>query len=187
MHTLLIHISQFHYSGLPSAPSRSKTMATSSLSLPSTLTPHSKSPVYPRCFSQSPSPPLLSFTRTLKPYRAKPTSVILPNGNSVCLTVKAQALDFLGSFFEGGGSRSDDDPTRSDDDPTSVPPVGTATAVEEKEEPQCPPGLRQYETMMVLRPDMSEDERLALTQKYEEVIIRYIHPPVLAKFIVKMR
>jgi small subunit ribosomal protein S6 len=32
-----------------------------------------------------------------------------------------------------------------------------------------PRGLRQYETMAVLRPDMSEDERLALTQKYEEV------------------
>ena len=49
-----------------------------------------------------------------------------------------------------------------------------ATAVEEKEEPQCPPGLRQYETMAVLRPDMSEDERLSLTQKYEEVYIIYI-------------
>ncbi|KAJ0047681.1 hypothetical protein Pint_14889 [Pistacia integerrima] len=141
-------------------------MATSSLSLPSTLTPHSKSPIYPHCFNQSLSPPLLSFTRTLKPFRAKPKSVILTNGNSVTLTVKAQTLDFSGSFFEGGGFGSDDDPT-------SVPPgsVGTATAVEEKEEPQCPPGLRQYETMVVLRPDMSEDERLALTQKYEELLV----------------
>ncbi|XP_044484790.1 30S ribosomal protein S6 alpha, chloroplastic [Mangifera indica] len=138
-------------------------MATSSLS---TLTPHSKSPVYPHFFSQSPSPALLSFTRILKPFRMKTKSVILPNGNSVSLVVKAQTVDFSGSFFEGGGFGSDDDPK-------SGPPesFGTATAVEEKELPQCPPGLRQYETMMVLRPDMSEDERLALTQKYEELLV----------------
>ncbi|KAF5183231.1 30s ribosomal protein s6 alpha protein, partial [Thalictrum thalictroides] len=49
------------------------------------------------------------------------------------------------------------------------PSAGSSIALaEEKEEPQCPPGLRQYETMVVLRPDMSEDERLTLTQKYEE-------------------
>lgn len=52
--------------------------------------------------------------------------------------------------------------------PTSSSSVAVA---EEKEEPQCPPGLRQYETMAVLRPDMTEDERLALTNKYEELII----------------
>lgn len=69
-------------------------------------------------------------------------------------------MDFSGSFFEGGFG--------SDEDPPS-PPGPVITDVEEKEAPQCPPGLRQYETMVVLRPDMSEDERLALTQKYEEV------------------
>lgn len=74
-------------------------------------------------------------------------------------SVNAQTLDFTGSFFEGG--------IGSGDDPIT-PGTGFA-AVEEKEEPQCPPGLRQYETMAVLRPDMSEDERLAFTQKYEEV------------------
>lgn len=74
--------------------------------------------------------------------------------------MKAQTLDFSGSFFEGGFG--------SDEDPPLPPGPGT-TAVEEKEAPPCPPGLRQYETMAVLRPDMSEDERLALTQKYEEV------------------
>ncbi|KAL7189134.1 hypothetical protein ACSBR1_038910 [Camellia fascicularis] len=75
------------------------------------------------------------------------------------LSIKAQTLDFSGSFFEGG--------FRGEDDPTSHPGSGVK-AVEEKEEPQCPPGLHQYETMAVLRPDISEDERLALTQKYEE-------------------
>jgi small subunit ribosomal protein S6 len=44
-----------------------------------------------------------------------------------------------------------------------------ALALEEREMPPCPPGLRQYETMVVLRPDMSEEERLALIQRYEEV------------------
>ncbi|KAG1367665.1 putative 30S ribosomal protein S6 alpha, chloroplastic [Cocos nucifera] len=44
-------------------------------------------------------------------------------------------------------------------------------ALEDKEEPQCPPGLRQYETMAVLRPDMTEDERLALIQRYEELLV----------------
>lgn len=76
--------------------------------------------------------------------------------------MKSQALDFSGTFFEGGFG--------SDDDPNSPSGSGVATALEDKPEPQCPPGLRQYETMAVLRPDMSEDERLGLTQKYEEVI-----------------
>ncbi|KAI3936486.1 hypothetical protein MKX01_028116 [Papaver californicum] len=41
-------------------------------------------------------------------------------------------------------------------------------ATEEKEEPQCPHGLRRCESMAVLRPDMTEDERLTLTHKHEE-------------------
>ena len=48
--------------------------------------------------------------------------------------------------------------------------MGTVLALEEREMPPCPPGLRQYETMVVLRPDMSEEERLAFIQRYEEVI-----------------
>ncbi|GJN22697.1 hypothetical protein PR202_gb10291 [Eleusine coracana subsp. coracana] len=46
-----------------------------------------------------------------------------------------------------------------------------ALALEEREMPPCPPGLRQYETMVVLRPDMSEEERLALIQRYEEMLV----------------
>ena len=46
-----------------------------------------------------------------------------------------------------------------------------ALALEEREMPPCPPGLRQYETMVVLRPDMSEEERLALIQRYEELLV----------------
>ncbi|KAI3522476.1 hypothetical protein L1887_00276 [Cichorium endivia] len=77
-------------------------------------------------------------------------------------SIKAQTLDFSGTFFEGGLGGEDDLNNSSG---------SVATAIEEKEEPQCPPGLRQYETMAVLRPDMSEDERLSLTQKYEELLV----------------
>lgn len=75
------------------------------------------------------------------------------------LTVRALTLDFSGSFFEGG----------RDDEGDGPPASAGAVALEDKEEPQCPPGLRQYETMAVLRPDMTEDERLAFIQRYEEV------------------
>lgn len=43
--------------------------------------------------------------------------------------------------------------------------------LKEKEKAKCPPGLRSYEIMLVLRPDISEEDRLALTQRYEEMIV----------------
>ncbi|KAI3707125.1 hypothetical protein L6452_25361 [Arctium lappa] len=111
------------------------------------------------------SSPLL---QTLAPFpNNKPTSFHyqLPIGRHLLkqgFSIKAQTLDFSGTFFEGGLG-GEDDPNNSSG--------SVATAIEEKEEPQCPPGLRQYETMAVLRPDMSEDERLSLTQKYEELLV----------------
>eukprot|EP00250_Pteridium_aquilinum_P002220 c12410_g1_i1 orf=150-806(+) len=45
------------------------------------------------------------------------------------------------------------------------PPPDPKPAVE------CPPGLCRYETMAVLRPDITEEQRLELTQRYEEAII----------------
>ncbi|KAF3786671.1 30S ribosomal protein S6 alpha [Nymphaea thermarum] len=76
--------------------------------------------------------------------------------------VRAQTLDFSGSFFEDGIGDGDND----------FGPSASSIAIDEKkEEPQCPPGLRQYETMAVLRPDMSEDERLGFTQRYEELLV----------------
>ena len=107
------------------------------------------------------SSPIPAFSRTPKTLFAESKSHFYPKRNDNGFSIRAQTLDFSDSFFEGGFG--------SEDDPSSPGGPGF-TAVEEKEEPQCPPGLRQYETMMVLRPDMSEDERLALTQKYEEVI-----------------
>ncbi|CAK8579370.1 unnamed protein product [Lathyrus sativus] len=89
-------------------------------------------------------------------------------------TVKAEALDFASSFLEDGFGPEDvpfssGSGFGSGGDPFNVG-AGFA-AVEEKPEPQCPPGLRQYESMVILRPDMSEDERLAATQKYEELLV----------------
>lgn len=123
-------------------------MAASSLMSPVTLNSH--------------SPSLLSFTRSLNPF---PTSqkLVPQQKRFSTLSIKAQTLDFSGTFFEGGFS--------GEDEPPIIGPGSIITAGEDKEEPQCPPGLRKYETMAVLRPDMSEDERLNLTQKYEELLV----------------
>ncbi|KAL6349602.1 hypothetical protein AAG906_034259 [Vitis piasezkii] len=110
-----------------------------------------------RFSSAQSSPPITSFTV----FSGKQRFIYHPR-RAPGLSIRALTLDFSGSFFEGGFG--------SDDDPNSPPGPGIA-AVEDKDEPQCPPGLRQYETMAVLRPDMSEDERLALTQKYEELLV----------------
>ncbi|RWW78123.1 hypothetical protein BHE74_00013674, partial [Ensete ventricosum] len=66
-------------------------------------------------------------------------------------------------------SRSPNPPAGAGDGPSASAAAGVA--LEDKEEPMCPPGLRQYETMSVLRPDMTEDERLALIQRYEELLV----------------
>nr|AFK44002.1 unknown [Lotus japonicus] len=115
----------------------------------------------PHCYSIPPSTFFSSPIRAFKPLFAESKSHCYQKKNDSVLSVKAQTLDFTDSFFEGGLGSEDD-----------LNSSGTGlTATEEKEEPQCPPGLRQYETMAVLRPDMSEDERLALTQKYEELLV----------------
>lgn len=77
-------------------------------------------------------------------------------------TVRAMSpmsLDFKGTFFEGG---------RGDDNGLGSVPL---EEFGEEKSRECPPGLRDYETMAVLRPDVSEEERLALTQRYEEIIV----------------
>nr|ABK22352.1 unknown [Picea sitchensis]ABK26832.1 unknown [Picea sitchensis] len=83
------------------------------------------------------------------------------NGRYPIPTVCAMSplsLDFKGAFFEGGGDNNG---------------LGSGPLEElgEEKSRKCPPGLRDYETMAVLRPDISEEERLALTQRYEEIIV----------------
>ncbi|KAH6835489.1 Translation elongation factor EF1B/ribosomal protein S6 family protein [Perilla frutescens var. hirtella] len=78
-------------------------------------------------------------------------------------TAAAFREEFDMSIFErdlgdGGGDGGDS--------PPSILP-----GPEIKEEPECPPGLRQYETMVILRPNMSEDERLDFIHKYEELLV----------------
>ncbi|KAL8141565.1 hypothetical protein V2J09_014597 [Rumex salicifolius] len=80
----------------------------------------------------------------------------------------AQTFDFSSTFFEGGFAGEEED-----EDSNSPPGSGGLAVAVEEERPeiQCPPGLRKYETMAVLRPDMTENERLTLTQKYEELLV----------------
>ncbi|KAL8266673.1 hypothetical protein R6Q59_004017 [Mikania micrantha] len=117
-----------------------------------------------RCFLQS-RPLLQTLTPfhnnnfKLKPCAYNHHQLQIKRNPCTAFKIKAQALDFSGTFFEGGLG-GDDEPNTS-----------SMAAVDEKQEPDCPPGLRQYETMAVLRPDMSEDERLTLTQKYEELLV----------------
>ena len=37
-----------------------------------------------------------------------------------------------------------------------------------------PAGMQRYESMVVLRPDLTEDERVALTERYEEVSSHFV-------------
>ncbi|KAA8528213.1 hypothetical protein F0562_035536 [Nyssa sinensis] len=139
-------------------------------SVPSTLTssyssalfrPKSLTHVYHVSSSSRSRSSIISFRRLFEDFPRKPKALHHRKTNP-CLTIRAQTLDFSGSFFEGGFGGEDEPPT---------PSGSVISAVQDKEEPPCPPGLRQYETMAVLRPDMSEDERLALTQKYEELLV----------------
>ncbi|KAF8380015.1 hypothetical protein HHK36_027484 [Tetracentron sinense] len=133
------------------SPVLASTLTSSSI-CPKTLCRFISSSSYSSPFSST--IPILSLT-------ACPRKIEQQQRRNHGLSVKALTLDFSGSFFEGGVG---------EDEPPATP--GSAISIaEEKEEPQCPPGLRQYETMAVLRPDMSEDERLALTQKYEELLV----------------
>ncbi|KAF5729763.1 hypothetical protein HS088_TW20G00127 [Tripterygium wilfordii] len=137
-------------------------MASSSFT--STLTHTSNFPFYPKNHSKTPSSQLLSFIHGLKLLPSNPKShcfQIKQRRENGLSRIKVQNFEFSDSLFEGGFGSGDD----------STSPGSGITAVEEKEEIQCPPGLRQYETMAVLRPDMTEEERLALTQKYEELLV----------------
>jgi len=129
------------------------------------ITLTSPSPSTPLRRSPPPPIPTISFTRSS--FRTFPHHHhrITPT-----LSIKAQTFDFSSTFFErrfGGGD--DDDEDDDEDDPARSFLGGLYE--EEEEEIPCPPGLRKFVTMVILRPDMSEDERLSLTQKYEELLV----------------
>ncbi|KAG8386381.1 hypothetical protein BUALT_Bualt03G0142900 [Buddleja alternifolia] len=136
-------------------------MASASLSS-SALMVSKPPPTHPHSSSSSSSHPstLHSILKSNNPIKIPQLRKSLtPQRTSAAAAVNAE---FDISFFERNLEGSDS--------PPSVPGTGFAD-VEDKEEPQCPPGLRKYETMVVLRPDMSEDERLSFTQKYEELLV----------------
>nr|GLL29139.1 30S ribosomal protein S6 alpha, chloroplastic-like [Ipomoea trifida] len=134
-------------------------MAASSITSPALTSTSSSSSKPP--FTHSPSPSFLCFK--ISPRPSKPLLIHTRGKSFAALIVKAQTLEFSNSsFYEDG--------LGNDDDPPSIPGLGISD-IEDKEEPQCPPGLRKYETMAVLRPDLSEDERLTLVQKYEELLV----------------
>ena len=129
-----------------------------------------------------PLPTSASASTTLPPFRPCPPAPLrLP---SVRARARAVSAGYAASFYGGsaaatGGAEDEE----VGDEEGSASGFGSglglgggglgmsaALALEEREMPPCPPGLRQYETMVVLRPDMSEEERLALIQRYEEVI-----------------
>ncbi|XP_048572868.1 30S ribosomal protein S6 alpha, chloroplastic [Triticum urartu] len=104
----------------------------------------------------------------------------LPAPRSLTRAARAFSTGYAASFYGGAASatrtRGRDEEEVGDEDGSSSGFGGmsaseAAMALEEREMPPCPPGLRQYETMVVLRPDMSEEERLALIQRYEELLV----------------
>jgi small subunit ribosomal protein S6 len=54
------------------------------------------------------------------------------------------------------------------------PSSSSSSSLEPKPSVECPPGLSRYETMAVLRPDITEQQRLELTQRYEEVSENFV-------------
>ncbi|KAL9250166.1 Small ribosomal subunit protein bS6c-like protein [Drosera capensis] len=104
----------------------------------------------------------LSSISTLKP---PPSSL---HHNPRPFSFKTRVFNLSQSLFD-----DDDEPDEEEYDDPPLFPLGPSGGIgtEEKPEIPCPPGLRQYESLVVLRPDMTEDERLGLTQKYEELLV----------------
>ncbi|GJP55985.1 hypothetical protein CLOM_g16122 [Closterium sp. NIES-68] len=57
--------------------------------------------------------------------------------------------------------------------PRNVAMADSLTGVEEEgsARPSYPAGVHRYEAMVVLRPDLTDDERVALTERYEEFLV----------------
>jgi small subunit ribosomal protein S6 len=130
-------------------------------------------------------------TTTLPPFPAR----LLPSAAPAPRVLRGRVFStgYAASFYGGAAgtrTRSRDNEEVGDEEGSSSGFGGglgmsaseAALALEEREMPPCPPGLRQYETMVVLRPDMSEEERLALIQRYEEVIPTETWSPLPLQF-----
>ena len=122
-----------------------------------------------------PLPTSASASTTLPPFRPCPPAPLrLPSARARAVSAGYAASFYGGSAAATGGAEDEEGSASGFGSGLGLGGGGlgmsAALALEEREMPPCPPGLRQYETMVVLRPDMSEEERLALIQRYEEVI-----------------
>ncbi|CAD6335019.1 unnamed protein product [Miscanthus lutarioriparius] len=125
-----------------------------------------------------------SASAALPHFRPCPSAALLLRLPSARARTRAVSTGYAASFYGGSAmsAAGGADEEAVGDESGFGPGLGlgggglgmsaaeAALALEEREMPPCPPGLRQYETMVVLRPDMSEEERLAFIQRYEEVI-----------------
>ncbi|KAJ4768253.1 30S ribosomal protein S6 [Rhynchospora pubera] len=89
--------------------------------------------------------------------------------------VKA-SLGLSGSYFEGDYDYDFDESGLVEEEGFGLGmSVAQATAaaalLEDREEPPCPPGCRRYECIVILRPDVTEEQRVAFIQRYEEILV----------------
>jgi hypothetical protein len=114
------------------------------------------------------------------------------HANSTCFSVKSIArlvktpsmkarsatgvkasLGFSGSYFEGDYDYDYDGDVIGEEEGFGLGISSDAPApralLEDRKELPCPPGCRPYECIVVLRPDITEEKRVAFIQQYEEV------------------
>ncbi|KAJ3701980.1 hypothetical protein LUZ61_005685 [Rhynchospora tenuis] len=80
----------------------------------------------------------------------------------------------FGSYFEGNADYDYD--AEGDEEGfglgmSAADATAAAALLEDREEPPCPPGCRRYECIVVLRPDITEEKRVAFIQRYEEILV----------------
>ncbi|KAJ4749911.1 30S ribosomal protein S6 [Rhynchospora pubera] len=86
------------------------------------------------------------------------------------------SLGFSGSYFEGDYDYDFGEDGLVEEEGFGLGmSVAQATAaaalLEDREEPPCPPGCRRYECIVILRPDVTEEQRVAFIQRYEEILV----------------
>ncbi|KAJ1687805.1 hypothetical protein LUZ63_019195 [Rhynchospora breviuscula] len=87
-----------------------------------------------------------------------------------------KSLGFSGSYFEGDYDYDYDEEGLGEEEGfglgmSAADATAAAALLEDREEPPCPPGCRRYECIVVLRPDITEEKRVAFIQRYEEILV----------------
>lgn len=113
------------------------------------------SSAFPHSLLPSPSLPRLSSIASFPP----PTC--LKFSSNTCN--RARAFSFH--------DNSPDPELPEGDSSPELPQDGAPRKPKKPKKEKLPNGLRRYQTMAILRPDITEDERIDWTQRYEEAII----------------